>query len=269
MSLPNSWSGFPDDRAAERWFEAQRWPDGPVCPDCGSCEYGRSTIRPVSGLPAPLLGPQGHDHAVQQARLSRLGTRDLPVQLGAEGDLERPAGGVDRRPAADRLVQAPPDPRGVPDRGREAARHRRGRRDLRGREAAEPPRLAAAASPRRPANRQADRSRGGAARRRCGGRDGRRERHQHPDAARRTAHRVRVHGLHGRSRWLQRPPHELPAPHRQSLAPPVRPARHPHSHQHDRVALVDAQAVLHGRPPLVEPQAHAALPQRGCGIGNW
>ena len=27
---------FPDDAAAERWFEAQRWPDGRFCPDCGS-----------------------------------------------------------------------------------------------------------------------------------------------------------------------------------------------------------------------------------------
>ena len=25
---------FPDDEAAERWFEAQMWPDGPTCPDC-------------------------------------------------------------------------------------------------------------------------------------------------------------------------------------------------------------------------------------------
>ena len=27
---------FPDDEAAERWFEEQRWPDGRFCPDCGS-----------------------------------------------------------------------------------------------------------------------------------------------------------------------------------------------------------------------------------------
>ena len=31
---------FPDDRAAEKWFEAQRWPNGNVfCPDCGSVDY--------------------------------------------------------------------------------------------------------------------------------------------------------------------------------------------------------------------------------------
>ena len=27
---------FPDNAAAEKWFEAQRWPDGVWCPDCGS-----------------------------------------------------------------------------------------------------------------------------------------------------------------------------------------------------------------------------------------
>jgi len=26
---------FPDEAAARRWFEAARWPDGPVCPGCG------------------------------------------------------------------------------------------------------------------------------------------------------------------------------------------------------------------------------------------
>ncbi|MCY4192517.1 MAG: IS1595 family transposase, partial [Rhodospirillaceae bacterium] len=27
---------FPDDKTAESWFEAQRWPEGRFCPDCGS-----------------------------------------------------------------------------------------------------------------------------------------------------------------------------------------------------------------------------------------
>ena len=27
---------YPDDEAAERWFEVQRWPEGRFCPDCGS-----------------------------------------------------------------------------------------------------------------------------------------------------------------------------------------------------------------------------------------
>ena len=29
---------FPDDAAAERWFENQRWPDGRFCPRCGSSD---------------------------------------------------------------------------------------------------------------------------------------------------------------------------------------------------------------------------------------
>ena len=40
LNLPELFAKFPDDRAAESWFEEQRWADGPVCPDCGSCEYG-------------------------------------------------------------------------------------------------------------------------------------------------------------------------------------------------------------------------------------
>ena len=34
---------FPDDETAERWFEKQRWPEGPVCPDCGCMRAVRST----------------------------------------------------------------------------------------------------------------------------------------------------------------------------------------------------------------------------------
>ena len=41
---------FPDDAAAERWFEAQRWPNGErFCPDCGSLRY--SVVK--SGRPMP------------------------------------------------------------------------------------------------------------------------------------------------------------------------------------------------------------------------
>ena len=34
---------FPDDDTAERWFEEQRWPEGPVCPNCGCMRAVRST----------------------------------------------------------------------------------------------------------------------------------------------------------------------------------------------------------------------------------
>jgi transposase-like protein len=30
---------FHDEDAARRWFEAARWPDGPVCPNCGSLKH--------------------------------------------------------------------------------------------------------------------------------------------------------------------------------------------------------------------------------------
>ncbi len=36
MTLAELLRRFPDDTAAERWFEAQRWPQGRFCPDCGS-----------------------------------------------------------------------------------------------------------------------------------------------------------------------------------------------------------------------------------------
>ena len=43
MSLTELFARFPDDRAAERWFEEERWPDGPRCPDCGYHGYSRAT----------------------------------------------------------------------------------------------------------------------------------------------------------------------------------------------------------------------------------
>ena len=40
ITLPELFRMFPDDAAAERWFEAQRWPNGDrFCPDCGSVRY--------------------------------------------------------------------------------------------------------------------------------------------------------------------------------------------------------------------------------------
>ena len=40
---------FPDDAAAEKWFEEQRWPDGRFCPDCGSV----NTVPVKSRKPMP------------------------------------------------------------------------------------------------------------------------------------------------------------------------------------------------------------------------
>ena len=36
---------FPDDSAAEKWFEEQRWPNGPVCPTCGSDNHAHTTHK--------------------------------------------------------------------------------------------------------------------------------------------------------------------------------------------------------------------------------
>ena len=36
MSLVELFDLFPDNAAAEKWFEAQRWPNGVCCPTCGS-----------------------------------------------------------------------------------------------------------------------------------------------------------------------------------------------------------------------------------------
>ena len=40
---------FPDDATAEAWFEAQRWPEGRFCPDCGST----NTVPVASRRPMP------------------------------------------------------------------------------------------------------------------------------------------------------------------------------------------------------------------------
>lgn len=40
---------FPDDRAAEAWFESRRWASGIYCPDCGSSRY--SNIRDRKPMP--------------------------------------------------------------------------------------------------------------------------------------------------------------------------------------------------------------------------
>ena len=39
ISVVELFQMFPDDEAAERWYEAIRWPDGRRCTDCGSDRY--------------------------------------------------------------------------------------------------------------------------------------------------------------------------------------------------------------------------------------
>ncbi|MCY4086440.1 MAG: IS1595 family transposase [Actinomycetia bacterium] len=46
LSIVELFKMFPDNDAAERWFEQQRWPDGiRDCPDCGSTRTGEATHK--------------------------------------------------------------------------------------------------------------------------------------------------------------------------------------------------------------------------------
>ena len=46
ISIIDLFKMFPDDKTAEQWFEAQRWPNGiRHCPDCGSDQTGPTTHK--------------------------------------------------------------------------------------------------------------------------------------------------------------------------------------------------------------------------------
>ena len=45
MALSEFFRRFPDDRAAEAWFESRRWPDGPTCPHCDSDRVSQVASR--------------------------------------------------------------------------------------------------------------------------------------------------------------------------------------------------------------------------------
>lgn len=45
MSLVELFELFPDNAAAEKWFEKQRWPNGVCCPTCGSERYAAVKSR--------------------------------------------------------------------------------------------------------------------------------------------------------------------------------------------------------------------------------
>ncbi|MXX62628.1 MAG: IS1595 family transposase [Holophagales bacterium] len=49
MSIIEFFQLFPNDRAAEQWFEGRRWPNGLCCPDCGSC----NTVETKNRKPQP------------------------------------------------------------------------------------------------------------------------------------------------------------------------------------------------------------------------
>ena len=47
LSLVQITRMFPTDEAAEAWFAEQRWPDGPVCPHCGSVNVQSGASHPT------------------------------------------------------------------------------------------------------------------------------------------------------------------------------------------------------------------------------
>lgn len=47
MPLGEFFRRFPDDAAAERWFESRRWPDGPECPHCGAVSISTGTSSSI------------------------------------------------------------------------------------------------------------------------------------------------------------------------------------------------------------------------------
>lgn len=72
---------FPDDAAAEQWFEKQRWPNGRFCPDCGST----NTVPVASRKPMPYRCRDCRNHfSVRKGTVmqsSKLGLRKWVIGL--------------------------------------------------------------------------------------------------------------------------------------------------------------------------------------------
>ncbi len=72
---------FPNDKAAEAWFEQQRWPEGRFCPDCGSLD----TVQVKSRKPMPYRCRDCRNHfsvrkgSVMQS--SKLGLQKWAIAL--------------------------------------------------------------------------------------------------------------------------------------------------------------------------------------------
>ena len=72
---------FPDDASAETWFEAQRWPEGRFCPDCGSS----NTVAVASRKPMPYRCRDCRNHfSVRKGTVmqsSKLGLQKWAIAL--------------------------------------------------------------------------------------------------------------------------------------------------------------------------------------------
>ena len=53
MSLIDLFEMFPDDKTAESWFVAQRWPNGIACPECGSLSVSLESKHPTMPYRCP------------------------------------------------------------------------------------------------------------------------------------------------------------------------------------------------------------------------
>lgn len=98
---------FPDDDTAERWFEKQRWPEGPVCPHFRA-QYPPDHATALQGLPEALLCEEGHGNGVEQTGVSSMGHRYLCMAMAnlkgvSNMTIHREPGII--RKAAGRLIQ--------------------------------------------------------------------------------------------------------------------------------------------------------------------
>ena len=132
---------FQSHEAAREWFEAQRWPNGPVCPHCGEIDRSYATKRPGRyrcGEPAcrkDFTVTTGHRHGAQPHPAAQVADGLLPHGVQQEGRQRAPAPPLARHRLRGGVVHGAPHPRGdarrraVPPMGGEG-NDRRGRRDL-------------------------------------------------------------------------------------------------------------------------------------------
>ncbi len=120
LTIRQLFAMFPDDDTAERWFERQRWPHGPVCPNCGSMRATRTThptmslrckdcrkffsVRKGTVMGSTKLGYQTWAIIVYMATTSLKGVSSMKIhrELGVTQKTawflkSRAAGGVRRR----------------------------------------------------------------------------------------------------------------------------------------------------------------------------
>ena len=106
---------FPDDAAAERWFVAQRWPDGVSCPLCGGTDRVKER---KNRKPSPYhCGDCRQYFSVKTGSLMHklptglpdLGHRHLPFDDKPQGRFEHEAASRSQSHTEDRVVSGSPD----------------------------------------------------------------------------------------------------------------------------------------------------------------